>query len=425
MLASQQALELDDADRAALPDWMRVFDEPGYIYTLHGGRGSGKSWGAAIYCLEYARAHSGALILCAREIQKNVGESSWRTLRTLIRLLGWGSVFEVQATRIQCINGSEFVFRGLSESHGTAEGIKSLEGVDLTWVEQAEAITEPSLDLLLPTVLRRERSHILFTLNPLEPDGAVYQRYVLGDVDGAVVRQVNWRDNPWFPARLEPERAWMERHKPHEYRHVYEGEPRLEVEGALWSQAMLAEARLEAGEYAALPDPDDVVVAVDPAFSTGEKSDFTGIVVLARIGRNGYVLHAERGKYTAPEWARRAVALWRQFRASRVAIEARGADDPLLLTVRQVDSAVPVAYVSASGKGSKVDRAGPVANLYLPHESAEYGRIYHVGSFGELEGEQLSFTRDSVRDDLVDSLVWATDELGLTRRTVDLSTWRF
>ena len=410
-----EGLEVRGDGYAALPDWMRVFNEPGYAYVLHGGRGSGKSWGAALYCLEYARAHSGALVLCTREIQKNIGESSWRTLRKLIRQLGWGSIFEVQATRIQGINGSEFVFRGLSESHGTAESVKSLEGVDLTWVEQAEALTEESLDLLMPTVLRRARSHVVFTLNPREPDGAVYQRYVLGDVDGAVVRQVNRRDNPWFPARLEPQRAWTERHRPIDYRHVYEGEPRLAVAGALWSLEMITEARLEPEDYAALPDPDDVVVAVDPAFSRGERSDNTGIVVVARIGRDGYVLHAERGKFTSPVWSRRAVALLREFGASRVVIEARGADDPLLDGVRQVDSAVPVAYVNPSGKGSKFDRATPVAGLYVEHFNADYGRLHHVGKLSDLEGEQLSFTLDSVRDDLVDALVWGCDELGLIR----------
>ena len=413
--SDREGLEIRGDGFVALPDWMKVFNEPGYAYVLHGGRGSGKSWGAALYCLEYARAFDGALVLCTREIQKNIGESSWRTLRRLIRQLGWDAIFEVQATRIIGVNGSEFVFRGLSESHGTAEGIKSLEGVDLTWVEQAEAITEPSLDLLMPTVLRRERSHVVFTLNPQEPDGAVYARYVLGAVDGVVERQVNWRDNPWFPARLEPQRAWTEQHRPIEYRHVYEGEPRLAVAGALWNLEMITEARLDPAEYATLPDPDDVVVAVDPAFSRGERSDYTGIVVVARIGRDGYVLHAERGKFTSPQWGPRAVALLREFGASRVAIEARGADDPLLDAVKQVDSAVPVVYVNASGKGSKFDRATPVAGLYVEHFNVDYGRLRHVGKLADLEGEQLSFTPDSVRDDLVDALVWGCVELGLTR----------
>ena len=411
-----EELEITADGLVALPDWMQAFNDPGYAYVLHGGRGGGKSWGAALYCLEYARAHRRALILCAREIQKNVAESSWRTLRRLILQLGWESIFEVQASRIVGVNGSEFVFRGISESHGTAQNIKSLEGVDLTWVEQAEDLTEESLSLLLPTVLRRERSHIVFTLNPREPDGAVYSRYVLGDEDGAVVRQINWRDNPWFPARLEPQRAWTERHRPHDYRHIWEGEPRLALAGALWSQATLAGARLSPGDYAALPDPDDIVVAVDPAGSTGEKSDFTGIVVMARIGRNGYVLAAERGRWTSPEWAARAVALLREYGASRVVVEVSGAGaDALVRVVQQRDPGVEVKGLSPSGMGSKLDRAGPVANLYEPQPSPEFGRIYHVGSFADLEGEQLTFVRDSVRDDLVDALVWAAVELGLTR----------
>ena len=138
---------------------------------------------------------------------------------------------------------------------------------------------------------------------------------------------------------------------------------------------MINAARMSWADYDQLADPDDVVVAIDPAGSTGEKSDYTGIVVVARIRRNGYVLHSERRKWTSPEWAQRAVELLYEYKASRVVIEVSGAgSDALVRAVEQRDGGVRVVGMSASGRGGKMDRAAPVAGLYIDQQDGGYGR---------------------------------------------------
>lgn len=360
------------------------------------------------------------MVLCVREIQRNLGESAQPLLRNLIREFGWSGKFDVQRDRIVGRNGSEIWFRGLSDSHGTARRVRSLEGVDLTWVEEAEDVSEEALDQLLPTVLRKPSSHVIFTLNPREPDGAVYRRYVAGAGEDAVaggvqsdvvVEQINYDRNPWFPERLDVQRRWYEQNKPSSYGHIWLGEPRIEVEGALWSQAMLAAARMSSAEFDALPDADNVVVGVDPAGTSGTRSDYTGIVVMARIGRAGYVLASERLKATPAEWGKRALALRAEYGASRVVVEVSGAGaDSLLHTVRTLDGSVRVEGVSASGLGSKWERASPLATL------TELGRLWLVGRHADLESEMLAFTLDSKRDDLVDAAVWCGRGLGVIGR---------
>lgn len=395
--------------------------------VLHGGRGGGKSVAAATYCLEQA-VERPLRVLCAREIQGTIADSSHAQLAELVHDLGLEREFTITDREIVGANGSQFIFRGVSSEQKTAQGIKSLHNIGLCWVDEAQQLSAASLELLTPTI-RAPGSRIIFTFNPTDPDGAVYRTFVKSERRSARVVQVNYYDNPWLPAELEEEREWDQANKPHLYAHKWLGEPQLVAEGALWSQQMVVGARVSPEHYAAQADPDDIVVAVDPAGSTGERSDYTGIVVMARVGRDGYVLHAERGKWKAAEWVDRAIVLHQRFRASRIAVEATAAAiETTPLVIQQRAPHVSVAVVNPSGKGSKIDRAGPVASLYTeppPTADAGIGRIWHVGQFHDLEGEMLTFVRDSVRDDLVDALVWAAVELRLTRPFRDLSEWEF
>ena len=406
------------------PWWDEVFGTAHRYVVLHGGRGGAKSVAAALYTLREADRRR-VRVLCAREVQRTIADSTHSMLAELIRDLGLEERFRVDSQTITVANGSEFLFRGISDQHKTAMGLKSIHNIGVCWVDEAQQLTQSSLDLLTPTI-RARGSRIIFTLNPADPEGAVYSSFVVAARDDALVRQINYIDNPWFNAGLESDRRWDAANRPLGYAHKWLGEPQLEVEGALWSQEMLVNARLSPEEYAALPDPDDIVVAVDPAASTGERSDYTGIVVMARIRLDGYVLHAERLKGISPVWAQRAVELLREYGASRVVVEVSGPGaDALVRVVQQFDSRVQTVPWNPSGKGSKYDRATPVAGLYLEQPTAEFGRIRHVGNLHALEGEQLSFTRESVRDDLVDAEVCGAVELGLTRPFRDLSTWEF
>jgi phage terminase large subunit-like protein len=181
-----------------------------------------------------------------------------------------------------------------------------------------------------------------------------------------------------------------------------------DVPGALWSRARIEETRWPV--HRNLPDLMRIVVAIDPAVSTGEDADETGIVVAGKDANgHGYVLADQSGRYPPTEWARTAIALYRQHKADRIVAEVNNGGDMVEATIRMVDPNVSYNKVHASR--GKVIRAEPVAALY------EQGRIHHVGAFPTLEDQQCAFTTDFDRKaagfspDRVDALVWALTDL--------------
>jgi predicted phage terminase large subunit-like protein len=161
---------------------------------------------------------------------------------------------------------------------------------------------------------------------------------------------------------------------------------------------------------AAAPSLQRVVVAIDPAVTSGEDADETGIVVVGKDANgHGYVLQDLSGKYSPTEWARIAVAAYRTHRADRIVAETNNGGDMVAATLRMVDPNVSFSPVYASR--GKVTRAEPVSALY------EQGRMHHIGSFPQLEDQMTNFTSDFDRGaagyspDRLDALVWATTEL--------------
>jgi phage terminase large subunit-like protein len=175
--------------------------------------------------------------------------------------------------------------------------------------------------------------------------------------------------------------------------------------GALWSHGIIDAAR-----QAAAPNLARIVVAIDPASTSGEDADETGIVVLGRDNQgHGYVLADASGKYQPIEWAKIAIAAYRAHHADRIVAERNNGGDMVEATIRMVDQNVPVTTVWASR--GKVTRAEPVSALY------EQGRMHHVGTFPQLEDQMTNFTSDFDRQaagyspDRLDALVWAATEL--------------
>ena len=184
-----------------------------------------------------------------------------------------------------------------------------------------------------------------------------------------------------------------------------------DVPRALWTRELLEELRWPAGKR--VPDLSRVVVAVDPAVTSGEEADETGIIVAGRdYDGRGYVFDDRSGRYAPIEWAREAIMLYRKYDADRVVAEVNNGGDLVEATLRMVDENVSFNAVRATR--GKVIRAEPVAALY------EQRRIFHVGSFPTLEDQMVSFTTDFDRQaagyspDRVDSLVWGMHELLVT-----------
>ena len=226
--------------KATMPELFREFAQSDARYLVAwGGRGSGKSWAIATMLVLQARSKP-TRILCAREIQRSVSDSVLQLLADTIDRLGLTSFFEIQKTQILARNGSRFIFEGLRSN---VNKIKSMEGIDRVWVEEAEAVTKASWDVLIPTI-RSDSSQIIVSFNPMRQFDDTYQRFIVSPPPSICSVRANWNSNPWFPKALEAERLHLKNTDPELYMHVWEGECQSVAKGAYYSKQM-REARAE------------------------------------------------------------------------------------------------------------------------------------------------------------------------------------
>jgi hypothetical protein len=178
------------------------------------------------------------------------------------------------------------------------------------------------------------------------------------------------------------------------------GELLTDVEGALWTREMIDSARVTEA-----PALTRIVVGVDPAVTSGEDSDQTGIVVVgASMDGHYYVLEDGSLRASPDAWARRAVELYHKHKANRIVAETNNGGDLVIGVLKQVDPTIMVKKVVAS-RGKQV-RAEPVSSLY------EQGRVHHVGGFAALEDQMVTWTPESTESpDRMDALVWAITEI--------------
>ena len=214
---------------------LEVFRSPAPYKISYGGRGSGKSWSYASLLIQKLSAEKHNL-LCCREIQKSLEESSYKLLvETIARLniQGW----DIKKDTLEHENGSKIIFRGLKDLRA-GNAIKSLEGYDLAWLEEAQSISLESLQLLLPTI-RMDGSEIWACYNPNTEEDAIE---MLKEREGAVVVKCNWNDNPWFNERLRKEREADYKYNVDLARHIWEGEYLAQADNAVMSRVAVHEA---------------------------------------------------------------------------------------------------------------------------------------------------------------------------------------
>lgn len=209
------------------------------LFLLEDGTVVHNSWAVAD-CLLALGAAQKLRILCAREIQDSIKQSVHKLLSDRIGVLGLGSFYHIQDTCIYGANGTEITFTGLGRH--TAESIKSFEGVDIVWVEEAQTVAERSWAILIPTI-RAKNSEIWVTFNPDMDTDPVWQRFIVNrPTDEApfdcVVLQVNWNNNPWFPEVLNRERLHCKKVSPDDYDNIWEGKCRTSVAGAIYAREL-------------------------------------------------------------------------------------------------------------------------------------------------------------------------------------------
>ena len=210
--------------------WLRVASDGDGIPVRHrvafGGRGAAKSWGFAEELLVRG-SETPLRILCAREFQKSIRDSVKRLLDDTIDRLGLGfgpggnAFYESTDTEIRGANGTLFIFHGL---HRNENGIKSLEGIDICWVEEAHSVSQSSIDILIPTI-RKEGSEIWWSYNPKLAKDPVDKMFRGGrrPPPGTILINVNYYDNPFFPEVLRRDMEYDQRRDPDKYAHVWLG----------------------------------------------------------------------------------------------------------------------------------------------------------------------------------------------------------
>lgn len=190
-----------------------------------GGRGSAKSWGVAEALIRIT-AHKKIRVLCTREFQNSIKDSSHKLLKDTIERLGLESWFTVTADSIKSRSGAEFIFKGL---HNNEQGIKSTEGIDITWVEEGQTVSSGSWVTLPATVLRNDDCEIWVTFNLISEQDATYVRFIdsLGIKKRAnsIVHKINYDSNPYFGGKLREEMEFDKENDYDLYEHIWLGMP--------------------------------------------------------------------------------------------------------------------------------------------------------------------------------------------------------
>lgn len=219
-----------------LPEKAAFLFEPARFKVMYGGRAGIKSWSCAGALLALARARP-LRIGCARETMKSIEDSVHQLLQDRIAALDVGDFFRAQKQVIRGLNGSTFSYHGLRDR--SVHNIKSLESVDILWIEEAQNVSKRSWNIVIPTI-RKPGSEIWVTFNPELESDETYQRFVVNPPGGAVVVKTGYQDNPFLSDEIKADMADLKAKDPDEFEHVYEGVCRPAVAGAVYKEQLIA-----------------------------------------------------------------------------------------------------------------------------------------------------------------------------------------
>ena len=246
-----------------------------------GGRGSAKShFFATLLIIRMVASKTDAV--CIREIQGTLKDSVKRLIENKIVTIGVSHLFTVLESIIRCNNGGQIIFNGM-QNH-TAESIKSLEGYDIAWVEEAQSLSNRSLELLRPTI-RKPGSELWFSWNPNKASDPI-DRLLRGNTPpkDAIVIRANYDDNPWFPDVLRDEMIMDQKRDPDKYAHVWLGEYQMV------SDAQVLKGKVSIAEFTPIEYWDGPYFGADWGFSVDPTT-------LVKLWINADILYIEYEAY--------------------------------------------------------------------------------------------------------------------------------
>ena len=242
-----------------------------------------------------AKSYEGKkLFLCGRELQKSIKDSSHRLIAGQIERLGIEHNFDITEASIKNkLTRAEFIFKGLRHN---ADEIKSTEGIDIAWVEEAQRTSAKSGRLMELTV-RNSGSEIWYGYNPDSDDDYVHKKFALNPPDNAIVRELNYTDNPWFSAEMEAERQYdLKTQSQSDYNHIWLGAVNSNLEGSYYG-ARIAELRSK-GYITSIPYLPEFPVYTfwDVGFS-----DYTSIWFAQRVGFEVRLIDFYQNNFEEPD----------------------------------------------------------------------------------------------------------------------------
>ena len=273
------------------PKLVPVFAGDAMYRGAWGGRGSAKTRSfakmAAVKGLQCAQAGEDGIIVCAREFMNSLDDSSMAEVKAAIASEPWlAERYDVGQTYIRTADRRiDFAFIGLRRN---LDSIKSKARIRLLWVDEAEPVSEAAWQKAIPTV-REEGAEIWVTWNPERKGSATHKRFREDPPEGAKIVELNYRDNPWFPAILETIRAEDRAKRPDSYEHIWEGAFRGVTEGAYFAP-QLTEARAKGRIGNVAPDPLMAYRSFWDIGGTGARADACAIWIAQFIGREIRVL---------------------------------------------------------------------------------------------------------------------------------------
>jgi predicted phage terminase large subunit-like protein len=369
------------------------------IHLVMAGRGMGKTFLGANWVCERALENPGSewavLAPTFRDVRKTCFESDVGIIRALLP----GEMANYRRNELQIVLANGSVIYGYS-----AENPEKVRGANLwgAWCDELCSWRYPATwyEGLLPALRKGEHPRIVITTTP-RPTRLINDLVGRGDGTVHITRGSTWEN----AANLSDIALAELRHRYEGTRlgrQELEGELLEDLEGALWTRAMIEDSRVDGKN---LPDMRRVVVAVDPAMTSDPDSDETGIIVAGEgEDGHGYILEDLSARLTPLLAMKTAIRAWREHQADCIVAEVNNGGDFVRDLLRNVDPQVPYKAIRAS-RGKAV-RAQPVSALY------EQGKIHHVGCFPDLEDQLCLWVPESLESpDRLDACVWAVSEL--------------
>jgi len=373
------------------PKLIPVFTGDARYRGAYGGRGSGKSFSFA-KMLAVRGMIEPIKILCCRELQKSIRDSVHAEVRRAIESEPWlESHYEIGESFIRGKNGTEFLFRGLK--HNISE-IKSMAGVKIAWVEEAEIVSEESWQLLIPTI-REENSEIWLTWNPKDEHSPTNLRFLHDSPHRSKIVQLNYNDNPWFPDVLREEMESDRRRGSIFFNHIWEG-GFLDSSGGIFDSSWIKWVKMSD-----VPPCRDMVWFFDMAYSEDEKADRSAGLITARAN-DGRIFQFGHyvGRHQYPVMKQKIIELTGKYpKVRRIGIDSTMSQVGYLNDLQTTRELAGFSIVGKRHNTNKIQNAMP----YISR--CESGIVHWVDSpmAREFIKEMGTFSDDCLHDDCMDA----------------------